>query len=276
MLKKGNYVLFGTQQIPWTCGTIEYGKTGVVFGKKRTLQIVTEDGKDKHDLKGIVGKILQLEDAVVDSDFLVATMWPNNPSVHPPILHGLFKDWDQKTPYKKGSAEAPTWIYAEITQESAEVVRKLSEEQCAIVAALRKQYPDNEFLKEDFEIIASMVKGYGDGVKDTSSVYNAYRSNPAYAKHKIPYVEVEGGVIPNVDHKFYTTDLPYGLCTYKDIALMFGLKTPMLDDLILWNQKLIAKEFLVDGELKGKDCGEAVLPSRYGLTKETLHFGMRE
>lgn len=268
--------MLGTQQIPWTCGTIEYGKTGVVFGKKTTLRVATEDGKDQHGVKKILGKLLQLEDAVVDSDFLVSTMYPNNPSVHPPILYGLFKDWDGKTPFKKGSTEAPEYIYAEMTKESAECVRILSEEQCAIVDALRKEYPNNEFLQDNFEVIATMVVGYGDAVKDTSSVYQAYRTNTAYGKHKNPYVQVEGGIIPNLDHKFFTTDLPYGLCTYKDIALMFGVNTPLLDKLIYWNQKLIKKDYLVDGRLSGKDCDECVLPSKYGLTKSTLHFGMRQ
>jgi hypothetical protein len=26
-----------------------------------------------------------------DTDFLASTLWPNNPSLHPPILYGLFK-----------------------------------------------------------------------------------------------------------------------------------------------------------------------------------------
>mmetsp|Transcript_18519 Transcript_18519/g.23572 ORF Transcript_18519/g.23572 Transcript_18519/m.23572 type:complete len:397 (+) Transcript_18519:41-1231(+) len=275
VLGKGNYAIFGTQQIPWTCGTLEYGKKGVVFGKKATLRIATEDGKDEHCLKDILGKILSLEGSCVDSDFLVSALWPNNPSVHPPILYGLFKDWDAKKVYQLGP-EAPEYIYAEITPKSAELVGKLSEEQVAIVKALSEAQPKNPYLKEDFGYMASLLFAYGDTVKDTSSIYNAIRSTPAYAKHKNPYVQVEGGVIPNVDHKFFTTDLPYGLCTYKDIALMVGVPTPLIDDIIYWNQKLINKEYLVDGELKGKDCGECILPSKYGLTKETVHMGMRK
>ena len=38
-LGPGKYNLFGTQLIPWTCGTIAYGKTGVVYGAKRMLRI---------------------------------------------------------------------------------------------------------------------------------------------------------------------------------------------------------------------------------------------
>jgi hypothetical protein len=41
-LGPGEYSLFGTQLIPWCCGTKEYGRTGAVFGAKRLLRIATE------------------------------------------------------------------------------------------------------------------------------------------------------------------------------------------------------------------------------------------
>jgi len=41
-LGKGNYVIFGSQLIPWCCGTKEYGKKGVVYGAKRMLRVATE------------------------------------------------------------------------------------------------------------------------------------------------------------------------------------------------------------------------------------------
>ena len=34
------------------------------------------------------------QDFLTDTDFLASSLWPNNPSLHPPILYGLFKDWD--------------------------------------------------------------------------------------------------------------------------------------------------------------------------------------
>ena len=126
-----------------------------------------------------------------------------------------------------------------------------------------------------------------------------------YKKHKMPYVVVEEKDIqdnkrqktengekkngsesesktskqvyvkPNVDHKFYTTDLPYGLCTFKDMAKMLDIETPVMDEIIYWNQKLINKTYLVDNEFTGIDVSEAILPSKFGLTKDTLDRGNR-
>jgi hypothetical protein len=47
--------------------------------------------------------------------------------------------------------------------------------------------------------------------------------------------------------------------------------------MIRWNQKLIGKEYLTGtGAIDGADAAECVLPSRFGLTAQTLEFGNRE
>ena len=245
---------------------------------------------------------------VPDTDFLASTLWPNNPSVHPPILYGLFKDWDYKSgqTYLLGSKEAPEMIYADVNEVSADYIDKLNKEHVAIVERLREVFPDNDHLKEEgFDYLKSLIFAYGDAVEDRSSIFNALRSMKPYKKHKMPYVVVEEKDIqdnkrqktengekkngsesesktskqvyvkPNVDHKFYTTDLPYGLCTFKDMAKMLDIETPVMDEIIYWNQKLINKTYLVDNEFTGIDVSEAILPSKFGLTKDTLDRGNR-
>ena len=49
-------------------------------------------------------------------------------------------------------------------------------------------------------------------------------TNKAFSQHKIPYTSVPGGVVPTLKHKFFETDLPFGLCTFVDIARMIGVR----------------------------------------------------
>ena len=101
-------------------------------------------------------------------------------------------------------------------------------------------------------------------------------TNKAFSKHKIPYSTVPGGVVPTLAHKFFETDLPFGLCTFVDIARMIGVETPTIDAMIRWNQKLINKEYMTaTGMIDGRDAGECVLPSKLGLTASTLEYGNR-
>mmetsp|Transcript_3107 Transcript_3107/g.9251 ORF Transcript_3107/g.9251 Transcript_3107/m.9251 type:complete len:395 (+) Transcript_3107:3-1187(+) len=272
-LGPGEYVIFGTQLIPWCCGTKEYGKTGVVFGAKRMLRIATEDGNDEHDVKGLMSEILKIPE-LRDTDFIASTLWPNNPSLHPPILYGLFKDWDGESPYDK--EKLPVRIYAELTDESADALAKLDDDLVNIVDKLKVFYPDNKHLHEDFRLKACIIENYKEQVKDSTDLTSTVKTNTAFASHNVPYQTVsEGKIVPILAHKFFETDLPFGLCTWKDIANMIDVEVPMVDALIEWNQKLIKKEYLKDGKVDGKDAGECILPSAFGLDAKTLDKGRR-
>eukprot|EP00299_Pterocystis_sp_00344_P002647 c12985_g1_i1.p1 GENE.c12985_g1_i1~~c12985_g1_i1.p1 ORF type:complete len:416 (+),score=78.41 c12985_g1_i1:41-1288(+) len=265
-LEGANYSLFGAQLIPWCCGTAQYGSVGVIYGAKRFLRVVTPGGEDPDNVKPFVSSVLRQR--VEDIDFLSSTLWPNNPSIHPPILYGLFKDWDGVSPFKPESV--PVLIYKEMTEESAVVTENLCQELQAIVKALSNHFPHNKSLRYNFELKHCILENYEDQVLDRSSLLQVFRTCTAYAKHKVPYKQVEGGVVPIIQHKFFETDLPYGLVTFKDIALMVNVPTPTIDALILWNQKLVEKEFLVDGKLTGKDMPEAITPTQFGLTLDDL------
>ncbi len=266
----GNYSVFGTNLIPWCCGTKEYGKTGVVFGAKRLLRVVTEEGKDRLGLKEKLYPILR--QPLADTNFLASTLWPNNASLHPPILYGLFKDWDGTTPLKM--ADLPTFIYKELSESSAEAVCQMDRELVSIVTALSERFPQSTFLKHDFSMKSCILENYAEQVLDKSTTSTCVASNLAFAQHKIPYTDMGNGmVVPTIKHKFFETDLPFGLVTFLDLAMMCGLATPLIVDMILWNQKLIGKEFIVKtdkGIEYGKDKGECVIPSLYGLTIETV------
>jgi hypothetical protein len=53
---------------------------------------------------------------------------------------------------------------------------------------------------------------------------------------------------------------------------MVNMSTPMIDEIIMWNQKLIGKEYLnpLTGKIDGRHAGECILPSKMGLNLQTL------
>lgn len=269
-----DYSLFGTQLIPWCCGTLEYGKRGLIIGTKRILRIATEDGTDRDGIKDLLRPILRQN--LADTDFLASTLWPNNPSLHPPILFGLFKDWDGVSGYDPASL--PVAIYGEMSDASAQAVCVIDDELVAITEGLKAKGWTNT---DDFRFRKCVLENYLDQITDDTDAVTCIRTNKAFAKHKIPYKKVdEGQVVPVIAHKFFETDLPFGLVTFVDIARMVGVPTPLMEEIILWNQKLINKEFLKpgssasDGHLEyGADVGECIVPSLMGYTLETLSKG---
>ncbi len=263
----------GAQLIPWCCGTLKYGSRGVVFGAKRMLRIATESGIDNHGCKDIMQDILQIPD-VRDTDFLTSTLWPNNPSLHPPILYGLFKNWDGKTTF--GKSELPVRMYADVTKESIQYMEELDDELNSIVQGLRLVFPLNKHLLGDFHLKACIEENYLAQVHDNSTLGTVVRSCDALGSHNVPYKEVSPGkIVPVLAHKFFETDLPFGLCVWKDIADMLNIAIPLTDAIIEWNQKLIGKEYIVNGKLCGADVDECVLPSRFGLGLKDLQYSCR-
>ena len=61
-------------------------------------------------------------------------------------------------------------------------------------------------------------------------------TNKAFAKHKIPYKKLpDGTVVPVIAHKFFETDLPFGLVTFKVRVLEWersSARFPILKPLI--------------------------------------------
>jgi len=209
-----------------------------------------------------------------DTDFLACCLWPNNPSLHPPILIGLFENWDGKSPFNPDSL--PIFIYKDLRTKSAKYIVDLDHELCTLVKELSKAHPKNKNLQLDYGLKACIIENYKEQVLNAWDTVSCVSSNVAFGKHKIPYTTVEGGVVPTLKHKFFETDLTHGLTTWKDLAIMVGLKTPIIDCIIRWNQRLNGKEYLMpNGTLTGKDIDECVIPSKLGITLKNLAEGDR-
>ena len=189
-------------------------------------------------------------------------------------MYGLFKDWDGKTAYDP--ATLPTLIYADMRTDSAKTLVAEDTELTNICKKLSQLYPKNRHLKSDFSMYHCVNENYEEQISCKWDAVSSVLTNKAFGKHKIPYTQVEGGVVPTLKHKFFETDMPFGLCTFVDIARMIDVPTPTIDAMILWNQKLIGKEYMTaTGMIDGRDAGECVLPSALGLTKTTLEYGKR-
>jgi hypothetical protein len=74
----------------------------------------------------------------------------------------LFKDWDGVTPFDED--KVPSFIYAEMTEESGNCMSKMDEEMLKINAALRKLFPDDKHLQENYSMQHNVLLNYKDQV----------------------------------------------------------------------------------------------------------------
>merc|ERR1719453_1886933 len=146
------------------------------------LRIATETGTDPDGIKDLLTPILKQD--LRDTDFLASALWPNNPSLHPPILYGLFKDWDGVTPYDP--ATLPTLIYADMRTESARTLVAEDTELTNICKKLSTLYPHNRHLKSDFSMYHCVNENYEEQITCKWDAVSSVLTNKAFGKHKIP------------------------------------------------------------------------------------------
>ena len=92
-------------------------------------------------------------------------------------------------------------------------------------------------------------------------------TNAAYSMAKTPVLvdSKTGGVKPFPTHRVVQDDIGWGLCVLVSIAenlskkLQKRIPVDEMHKCIAWHQWIMGKEFLVNGKLVGRDCGELVL-----------------
>lgn len=114
-----------------------------------------------------------------------------------------------------------------------------------------------------------IIKNYKDSIKDTSTLKSVFNTNDGYAKNVFPTVPHADGksVILNTKSRFFTEDIPYGLCVLKSIADMFKVDVPNIERIIKWHQKFMDVKILGDdNKFIPSSIPSSGIPQKYGVT----------
>ena len=137
-------------------------------------------------------------------------------------------------------------------------------------------------LEEVLPIKERIIKQYGEDVKDKSTLLSTFNTNTGYDVLTFPVVPVEGtsllkhqafvylfagGVLLNTKCRFFTEDIPYGLCIMKSFADVFEVSVPYMEQAIRWHQRFMGVEFLgPDNKLVQENLHLTGSPFKYGFT----------
>jgi len=111
-----------------------------------------------------------------------------------------------------------------------------------------------------------MASIYSDQISDKTSVTGVFKTNVGLTGFRSPMKEEDGKWLIDFKSRYFTEDIPEGLCMYKGIAELAGVPTPTIDFIIGFFQKFMGKEYVKDGKLAGADVGETKSPQRFGIT----------
>lgn len=233
---------FALQRVPFTGRPIEYGHSGRLKGYKPYLKVGFLNLSPKE--QNIIIQMLEswyLTPVYPLKHWLEATLSNSNPLLHPCRMYVMFKDW---TPEKKYS-RIPYMYNKDWDDESSECWVNCDNELREII----KKLPMNE------EEVPSVLDYYE--CKDIYALTTKMQNIEPFKTVQAHMVEVEDGYKVDPSVRYFTEDIPFGILLIKAFAEKTNTNTPNIDKVIYWAQKVMGKEYLINGKLIGADCKES-------------------
>ncbi|MBD5200488.1 MAG: NAD/NADP octopine/nopaline dehydrogenase [Bacteroidales bacterium] len=235
---------FCFQRVPAIGRPLEYGHTADIQGYKPLLKVACVNIERTLEFKEMLEEWFRTPVELL-SHWLEATLSNSNPLLHPASMSVLFKDWEPGRIYER----VPE-LYMDWTDEASRRWLACDEELHEVMSRLPMDGREVPSLKDYYEV---------DGVE---ALTRKIRSIKAFRDKPAPMKRVEGGYQIDTDHRLFTEDVDFGLIMIKSIAESVGVATPSIDHLIEWAQRVMGKEYLVDGRLVGRDLAGTLTATR--------------
>ena len=249
-------VLFGLQTLPWACRIREYGREVEILGTKLEVDLAAWPPNYAAEVAALLGDLFGVPICPISS-FLSLTLASTGQLIHPGVMYGLFRDWDGRS-----YAEAPLF-YQGVEATTARILQQLSDEVQSLRTRLEERVPALD-MSAVLPLYDWLLRSYGDSIGDCSSLLNCFVTNSGYSGLRAPMRPSGDGLVPDFKARYLSEDVPYGLVVIRGIAELADLPTPNIDQVIAWAQDVLEKEYLVGGELRGRDVAASRAPQRYG------------
>ena len=250
------------QPMPFNCRVVEYGRAVRCqqFEKDFTVCAApaTSVPAGLHLTELMFGG-RQGYRAVDGGPILNATLWPLNANIHPQHLYRLAT--------RQHTYRQVPLFYETMDRVSGELMDATSAEVKAVAAAVAAATGVPVSVPTVYEAEYQLFPN-----PDCTTVDQLFRSSPAYKGFEAPFKRTDGGGVElDFTHRYFTEDVPCGLCVWRGIAELVKVPTPTIDKLILWAQEAMGKQYLVAESpagltMTGTDVSETTAPQRFGIT----------
>lgn len=260
LIKRG-VIIFGMQRVPFVARTYlkENGQyESNILSLKKELFIAAIPYLYSKKVASLMEGLLHIKTRIV-KEYLSITLTPSNPVLHITGLYNVFKNY-KKGMYYKNELK----FYEEWNDEASEVLFRYDKEVQEICNALNPI---------DLTEVVSLPLYYES--EKPSDLTKKLKSIQAFKAVKVPLKKLDGNkYIPDFNSRMFIEDYPYGICIFKDIALMENVNTPVIDMLLKFYENLTGKQYFKNDNSYGKDINETGVFSITGIknTDDLLSF----
>lgn len=225
--------IFGLQRVPYVARAREDGdgETARILSSKKELFVGAIPNNKTDEAAKIIEYLL---DIPVHSllEYLSITLAPSNPLLHITGLYSVFKDYTAGDHYP-----APLKFYEEWNNETSELLFKYDAELQEICRRLEPL---------DMREVVPLPIYYESPTPEAMT--RKLKSIESFKAVMVPLKQLDEGYVPDLSSRMFVEDYPFGVSIIKDFARMLDVKTPTVDLLLDFYERLSGhKYFNQDG-----------------------------
>lgn len=220
VIEKGG-ILFGLQRVHSIARLKERGSSVYMLGRKKELKLGAIPASESIAIAESVEQLFDIP-CIPLANYLSVTLTPSNPILHTARLYAMFENYREGTVYPCNFL-----FYEEWDDASSEM----------LIACDRELQLLCDAIPMDLSAVESLCEYYES--RTVSAMTQKIRSIQAFKGITSPMKPVEGGWIPDFESRYFTADFSYGLKIIKDLAAVYGVRTPNIDKIWAWYTKWI-------------------------------------
>ena len=202
----------------------EYGKSVCALGRKKNIEIASIPARNSKEICKTISSFFDLPCKAMPN-YLCSTMTPSNNILHTARLYTMFSD------YYAGKVYPENYLFYEgWTDEASAVLFELDKERKAVCDA----------LPADLSLVKSIDEHYESFTPEAMT--KKIRGIPAFKGILTPMIKGEEGYTPDFQSRYFAADFSYGIKIFKELAEVFGVATPAIDEVLSWYMKVSGVE----------------------------------
>ncbi len=246
-LIKSGVTIFGLQKVPYVARTKEVGRVAGLWSRKNKLFVSSIPHKKVNQVVDFLENALQIKCDVL-SNYLAVTLLPGNPLLHTAGSYVYLREHEAEDIFPR-----QIYYYQSWDDECSSTICQMSDEMIAVCKS----------LPVDMSGVASIQDYYESPTPKELTV--KFHSIPSFHDLTLPMKKVDNGFVVDYNSRFYTEDVPYGLCMIKSLSLLVGVPTPMIDRVIQWYSGIAKKQYFKSDGTLGESINETAAYQLFGI-----------
>ncbi|MCQ5120699.1 NAD/NADP-dependent octopine/nopaline dehydrogenase family protein [Massilicoli timonensis] len=215
----------GFQRVHSVARLKEYGHSVYELGRKAELRIGVIPASMTQMICNEVAAVLEMPCVPLDN-YLSVTLTPSNPILHTTRLYTMFKNYREGMKYPRNFL-----FYEEWDDASSQMLIDCDQELQTLC----------DTIPLDLTSVASLQDYYeSHSVRAMTEKITSIKAFKGLTSPMKKAVDGDGW-IPDWESRYFTADFPYGLKIIKDLAVLFHVATPHIDEVYNWYEQ-VAKQ----------------------------------